>query len=143
MNPQTFNDAVEAGRIALGPMANGDADRAPRCGRGETMSSWPTLWSTNVGYPPRRRRMDRWLRVVGGEPHEFDEIVRWSSEDLGYVLAIGNAQAQLAGSGDLVTLDLRVTTIFRREELGGASASATLNESPAPGDRTRGTVALT
>ncbi len=55
---------------------------------------------------------------VGGESPEFDEITRWASDDLGYVVAIEHAQVQRVGSGDLVPMDLRVTTVFRREDDG-------------------------
>jgi Ketosteroid isomerase homolog len=54
---------------------------------------------------------------VGGEPPEFDEITRWASEDLGYVVAIEHARVRRVGS-ELVPLDLRVTTAFRREDDG-------------------------
>ena len=55
---------------------------------------------------------------VGGEQPEFDEVARWESDDLGYVVAIEHAQVRRAGSDELVTMDLRVTMIFRRENDG-------------------------
>ena len=55
---------------------------------------------------------------VGGERPEFDEVARWASDDLGYVVAIEHPRVQRAGSEELVSLDLRVTTIFRREDNG-------------------------
>ena len=120
MNPQTFNDAVEAGRMALGSMAKGDAgpSTALWSRRDDVVLANP-LGPPIVGFPSVAAESARVASMfVGGEPHEFDEIVRWSSEDLGYVLAIEHARVQRAGSDDLVTLDLRVTTIFRREEVG-------------------------
>ena len=36
---------------------------------------------------------------VGGEIPEFEEVARWSSDDLGYVVAIEHAQVQRAGRG--------------------------------------------
>jgi len=120
MNPQTFNDAVEAGRMALGSMAKGDAgpSTALWSRRDDVVLANP-LGPPIVGFPSVAAEIARVASMfVGGEPHEFDEIVRWSSDDLGYVLAIEHALVQRAGSGDLVILDLRVTTIFRREEVG-------------------------
>lgn len=55
---------------------------------------------------------------VGGESPEFDEITRWASDDLGYVVAIEHARVQRVGSDELVCMDLRVTTVFRREDDG-------------------------
>ena len=63
---------------------------------------------------------------VGGESLEFDEVARWASDDLGYVVAIEHAQVQRAGSDALVPMDLRVTTVFRREDNGWRLSSATL-----------------
>jgi ketosteroid isomerase-like protein len=55
---------------------------------------------------------------VGGESPEFDEIARWASEDLGYVVALEHNRVQRVGRDELVPLDLRVTTVFRREDDG-------------------------
>lgn len=52
---------------------------------------------------------------VGGEPPEFEEIARWPSDDLGYVVAAEHALVRRANSEELVPMTLRVTTIFRRE----------------------------
>jgi ketosteroid isomerase-like protein len=53
---------------------------------------------------------------VRGESLPADEITRWASDDLGYLVAIEHARVQRVGSDELVPLDLRVTTVFRREE---------------------------
>lgn len=55
---------------------------------------------------------------VGGGIFEFDEIVRWASDDLGYVVAVEHGQVQRAGIDELAPMDLRVTTVFRREDDG-------------------------
>lgn len=120
MNPQTFNDAVEAGRMALGSMAKGDAgpSTALWSRRDDVVLANP-LGPPIVGFPSVAAETAQVASMfVGGEQPAFDEIVRWSSDDLGYVLAIEHAQVQRAGSDELVTIDLRVTTIFRREDDG-------------------------
>ncbi len=120
MAPKTFDAAVEAGREALGSMAKGD----PRPGtalwsqRDDVVLANP-LGPPIVGFALVAAETARVAAMfVGGEPHEFDEITRWASDDLGYVVAIEHAQVQRAGSDELVPLDLRVTTIFRREDDG-------------------------
>ena len=55
---------------------------------------------------------------IDGMPPEFDEISRWASDDLGFVVAVEHAQVRRVGDDELVPLDLRVTTVFRREEDG-------------------------
>ena len=72
---------------------------------------------------------------VGGESHEFDEITRWASDDLGYVVAIEHAQVQRVGSDEFVPLDLRVTTSSAARTTGGAYASVTPIASRPPCNR--------
>lgn len=55
---------------------------------------------------------------VGGESTVFDEVVRWVSDDLGYVVAIEHSLVKRVGSNVFVPMDLRVTTIFRLESDG-------------------------
>ena len=120
MNPQTFNDAVEAGRMALGSMAKGDAgpSTALWSRRDDVVLANP-LGPPIVGFPLVAAETALVASMfVGGESPEFDEITRWASDDLGYVVAIEHAQVQRAGSDELVPMDLRVTTVFRREDDG-------------------------
>lgn len=120
MAPKTFDAAVEAARSALGSMAKGDS--------GPTIALWSRrddvvlanpLGPPIVGFPRVAAETARVASMfVGGESPEFDEIARWASDDLGYVVAIEHARIQRAGSDELVPTDLRVTTVFRREDDG-------------------------
>lgn len=120
MVPQTFNEAVEASRQNLAAMVNGDA--APTTAlwsrRDDVVLANP-LGRPILGFVPVAEESARVAAMfVGGEVPEFEEVARWSSDDLGYVVAIEHAQVQRAGSEGLVPMDLRVTTIFRREPDG-------------------------
>jgi ketosteroid isomerase-like protein len=120
MAPQTFEAAVEAGRHALGCMAHGDPgpSTALWSRRNDVVLANP-LGPPIVGFSLVAAETARVAAMfVGGEPHEFDEITRWASDDLGYVLTIEHARVQRAGTDELVPLDLRVTTVFRREHDG-------------------------
>jgi ketosteroid isomerase-like protein len=120
MAPQTFDAAVEAARQNLGSMAKGDAgpSTALWSQRDDVVLANP-LGSPIVGFPLVAAETARVASMfVGGELPEFDEVTRWASDDLGYVVAIEHAHVQRAGSDELVPLDLRVTTIFRREDDG-------------------------
>ncbi|WP_152365492.1 YybH family protein [Microlunatus speluncae] len=46
----------------------------------------------------------------------FDEISRYATADLGYVVQIEHFEGRLTGGEDPVTHELRVTVIFRRED---------------------------
>ena len=120
MTPQTFTAAVEAARQALGSMAKGDAgpSTAILSQRDDVVLANP-LGAPIVGFLLVAAEVARVASMfVDGDSPEFDEITRWASDDLGYVVAIEHANVQRVGSDEVVPLDLRVTTIFRREDDG-------------------------
>ena len=120
MAPQTFEAAVEASREALASMAKGDPgpSTALWSRRDDVVLANP-LGPPIVGFSLVSAETARVASMfVRGESLEIDEITRWSSDDLGYVLAIEHARVRRVGSDALVPLDLRVTTVFRREDDG-------------------------
>jgi ketosteroid isomerase-like protein len=120
MAPQDFDAVVEAARAALSAMAKGDsAPSVAMWSRRDDVVLANPLGAPIVGFPLVAAETARVASMfVDGEPHEFDEIARWSSDDLGYVVAIEHARVRRVGTDELAPLDLRVTTIFRREEDG-------------------------
>ena len=120
MAPQSFDAAVETSRRNLQSMTQGDA--------GPSIALWSQrddvvlanpLGPPIVGFASVAAESARVASMfVDAEPHMFDEVARWASEDLGYVVAIEHARVKRSGSDVLVPLDLRVTTIFRRESDG-------------------------
>jgi ketosteroid isomerase-like protein len=73
--------------------------------------------------PPRRgpaevdkAAADGAAMLRDGSIRGFEEVSRYSTPDLGYVVQIERAQARLAGGDDVSPIALRVTMIFRREE---------------------------
>jgi ketosteroid isomerase-like protein len=50
-----------------------------------------------------------------GSIRRIEEVSRYSTPDLGYVVQIERTQARLPGSDDVSPFALRVTMIFRRE----------------------------
>jgi ketosteroid isomerase-like protein len=54
-------------------------------------------------------------QVSDGSVRGIDEVSRYSTPDLGYVVQIERTQARLAGSADMSPIALRVTMILRRE----------------------------
>ena len=120
MTPQSFEDAVETARRNLGSMAHGNA--APTIAllsrRDDVVLANP-LGPPIVGFASVAAEVRRVAAMfVAGEPTTFDEVARWVSDDLGYVVAIEHARVKRSGSEGFVPMDLRVTTIFRRESDG-------------------------
>ncbi len=52
-------------------------------------------------------------RIIG-----YDEVSRYVTADLGYVVRIERTEAKVGGSDELSAVALRVTMIFRREDDG-------------------------
>ena len=46
----------------------------------------------------------------------FEDLSRYATADLGYVVYLERAEVQLAGCDEMVPSTLRVTMIFRRED---------------------------
>jgi ketosteroid isomerase-like protein len=99
--------------------------------RGDTEMQKP-LWSrrddvtlANPLGPPARgfegvcAVMDHASRQIsGGHGYAFDTISFVETVDLAYEVGIERSRVRLGGAGADVELDLRVTTVFRREDDG-------------------------
>ena len=57
-------------------------------------------------------------QTADGSLREIEEVSRYSTADLGYVVQIERAQAKLGGADEVSPISLRVTMIFRREDDG-------------------------
>ena len=57
-------------------------------------------------------------RTADGSLRDIEEVSRYSTPDLGYVVQIERAQAKLGGADEVSPISLRVTMIFRREDDG-------------------------
>ena len=120
MAPQSFDDAVETARRNLASMVQGNA--APSIAllsqRDDVVLANP-LGPPIVGFVSVAAEVERVAsRFVDGEPPVFDEVARWASDDLGYVVAIEHSRVKRSGTEGFVPMDLRVTTVFRRESDG-------------------------
>jgi ketosteroid isomerase-like protein len=112
-----FDTAVEAFRQALDPFLKGDLK--PEM---ELFSPRDDVTLANPLGPIRRGAVEV-AKVVAdtaallseGSIRHIEEVSRYSTSDLGYVVQIERAQARLAGSGEITPIALRVTMIFRRE----------------------------
>jgi ketosteroid isomerase-like protein len=63
--------------------------------------------------------LDRSARLISdGEGYTFDTITWVETADLAYEVGMEHNRAKLAGASEKVPINLRVTTVFRREDDG-------------------------
>jgi ketosteroid isomerase-like protein len=112
-----FDGAIEAFRQASGAVLKGDSKPSMAL-----FSRSGDVTLANPLGPPRRgpaevhkAAAEAAAQLSDGFILGFDEVSRYSTSDLGYIVQIERAQARLVGGGDLVPIALRVTMIFRRE----------------------------
>jgi ketosteroid isomerase-like protein len=112
-----FDGAVEAFRQALGPYLKGDPRPVT-----ELVSRRDDVTLANPLGPPRRgpAAVDKAIAegaayLKDGSVRRFEEVCRYSTPDLGYLVQIERTQARIAGSKNMSPIALRVTLIFRRE----------------------------
>ena len=116
-SPTDFDGAVEAFRHALRTYVTGDPTPVL-----ELFSRREDVTLANPLGPPRRGPAEvdeagaaAAAQLSDGSIRGFEEVSRYSTADLGYVVQIERAQARLAGADDMTPIALRVTMIFRRE----------------------------
>jgi ketosteroid isomerase-like protein len=112
-----FDGAVEAFRHALEPLMKGDPRPVT-----ELISRRDDVTLANPLGPPHRgpAEVDKAIaeaaaQLRDGSIRRFEEVSRYSTPDLGYVVQLERTQARLAGSENMSPVALRVTMIFRRE----------------------------
>lgn len=118
VSQRDFDDAVEAYRQALNPYVKGD----PRPVM-EFFSRRDDVTLANPLGPPRRgpAEVDKAIAegaamLKDGSVRGFEEVSRYSTSDIGYVVQLERTQARLPGSENIAPIALRVTMIFRRED---------------------------
>ncbi len=113
----SFDEALDAFDMALNDYLNGDPGPVLA-----VFSGHNDVTLCNPVGPPRRGREDverttaePSFHLTDGKVSGFDEVSRFVTGDLGYVVRIERGQAHLDGSAEPVPYALRVTMIFRRE----------------------------
>lgn len=125
MSNSDIGDVIEAYREAIKAFVKGDPEPVTRF-----FSTRDDVTLANPLGPPRRgptdvRRAIAEAATVFGEGGPlrldesscgFEEVSRFVSSDLGYVLELERVEGRSAASGDKVVTELRVTMVFRRED---------------------------
>lgn len=112
-----FDGAVEAFRRALRTYVTGDPKPVM-----ELLSRHDDVTLANPLGPPRRgpaevdqAAADGAAMLRHGSVRGFEEVARYNTTDLGYIVQIERTQARLPGAEEVVPIALRVTMVFRRE----------------------------
>lgn len=121
MPSDDFDAAVAASRAAVQAMGRGDPgpSLALWTRRGDAVLANP-LKPAVVGWTDieaETRRVAATFAEVA-EPMTFEEVARAVTPDLGYVLGFERGRVRRPGTDEVVSLSLRVTTVFRREAEG-------------------------
>jgi ketosteroid isomerase-like protein len=113
-----FADAIEGYRRALEQFVTGDPEPVLAF-----FSRREDVTLANPLGPPHRgpaevgkTGREAAAQLRDGSIRGFEEISRYSTSDLGYVVQIERAQARFPGGETMNPIALRVTMIFRREE---------------------------
>ena len=117
MSQSDFDGAVEAYRQALDAFVKGDPEpvRAFFSRRDDVTLANP-LGPPCLGPAEVDKAIsEAAANLRNGSIRDVEEVSRYSTPDLGYVVEIERTEAQLPGSDDLTPFALRVTMIFRRE----------------------------
>jgi ketosteroid isomerase-like protein len=117
---ETFDTAIEASHRALDEIARGNPDPFF-----ELYSDREDATLANPYGPPACGRHE--IEQAGqraasnyrdGKAVEFQNFAKFETADLGYMLEIERFQAKVAGGEEVISVALRVTSIFRLEEGG-------------------------
>ena len=125
MTEQDLNDVIEGFREALRDYVKGDPEPAM-----SFFSERDDVTLANPLEPPRRGPAEVGEAArkaaanfgVGGPLHfeevssRFEEISRFATSELGYVLQIERHEGRVAGHEDTIVTALRATLVFRRED---------------------------
>jgi ketosteroid isomerase-like protein len=112
-----FDNAIEAFRQTLDQFLKGD----PKPGMKLYSRRDDVTLANPIGPPVRgpgevgKLAVDAAAQVSDGSVRSIEEVSRYSTADLGYVVQIERSQVRLAGNSKFSPIALRVTMIFRRE----------------------------
>jgi ketosteroid isomerase-like protein len=116
MAENDFDHAVDSYRRALGAFIKGDPSHVS-----ELFSQSEDVTLANPLGPPRRGPADVEKAITEAAAHftdgtvQCEEVSRYSTAELGYVVQIERSELQVAGHEGMRRSTLRATIIFRRE----------------------------
>jgi ketosteroid isomerase-like protein len=111
-----FDGAVEAYRQALGAFIKGDPRPvAEHFSRRDDVTLANPFGPPRLGWSSVEKAIEAAAANFEDGSVRFEELSRYSTADLGYVVYLERAEVRLAGREEMVSSSLRVTMIFRLE----------------------------
>ena len=68
------------------------------------------------GWEAVKKSLERAATLYREGTHSYENITKYVTAELGYIIEIENFQAKLGGKAEMSTGSLRVTSIFRKED---------------------------
>ncbi len=119
MSERDFDAAIEAHREALRSFVRGDPkDALSQYSQRDDVTLANPLGPPRRGSSEVRRAAEDAAANFQSGSVEFEEVSRYATPDLGYVVQLERSEVRMAGSEDVRPISLRVTMVFRREEGG-------------------------
>lgn len=115
-----FDDAVEAFRKAQQAFVQGDPQPTLECySRRDDVTLANPLGPPQVGPAAVAETICAAAALLkDGSILGYDEVARYATDDLGYVVQLERTEARLPGSETMHSIALRATLVLRREEDG-------------------------
>ncbi len=112
-----FRAAVDAYRQALDAFFTGDGRPVlEHFSRRDDVTLANPLGPPRVGRAEVEKAVEAAAANFAGGSVRFEDLSRYATDELGYVVYLERAEVRLAGADEVVPSTLRVTMIFRREE---------------------------
>jgi ketosteroid isomerase-like protein len=116
---EDFDRAVATFRRAHGEFVKGDAGPvAELCSRRDDVTLANPLGPPHLGRADVEKAFTAAASLFTGGSVRYEDVSRYSTPDLGYVVQIERADLRLAGRTGTSRSTLRVTMVFRRESDG-------------------------
>jgi ketosteroid isomerase-like protein len=116
VSPSDFDGVIAAYRQALQEFAKGDPRPvAELFSRRDDVTLANPLGPPRLGWADVQKAIEAAAANFAGGSVDFEEVSRYATPDLGYVVQLERQEAQLAGREDKARISLRVTMVFRRE----------------------------
>jgi ketosteroid isomerase-like protein len=113
-----FDQAVQKYHLALNEFYRGNPEPAKQLtSHREDVSLAGAFGSIECGWEQVAKTMETVApRFKEGQQTSFENLVKYATNDLGYILEIERFEAKVGGRKDKIRIALRVTSIFRRED---------------------------
>lgn len=116
MSENDFDGAVQAFRQAQEAFLKGDpAPVLELFSRRDDATLANPFGPPHVGWTEVAKATKEAAANFTGGSIQFEEVSRYTTPDLGYMVELERIEVQVAGSEDMTPISLRVTMIFRRE----------------------------